>query len=130
ITIGSGITNIGGLTFKNDSDLTQVYFAGNSPIPTNDPTVFSGVATNATVYYLPGISGWGATFDGVPTALWFQPNPLILSFEPNFGVGANGFGFPISWATNLSVVVQASTNLANQVWSPVATNTLTNGTCF
>ena len=52
-------------------------------------------------------------FDGRPTAPWFLPNPLILTHSASFGVGANGFGFTISWATNASVVVQAATNLAN-----------------
>jgi len=85
---------------------------------------------NATVYYLPGTAGWGATFGGRPTALWFLPNPLILNFGPGFGVQTNRFGFIISWATNSSVVVEASTDLGNPVWSPVATNTLTGGASY
>jgi len=81
----------------------------------------------AVVYYLPGITGWGLTFGGRPTALWYLPNPLILNNRPGFGVRTNGFGFIISGATNISVVVEASTNLANPIWSPVGTNTLTGG---
>jgi len=77
---------------------------------------------------LPGTTGWGALFDGLPTALWFLPNPVILNGEPSFGVGANGFGFTISWATNASVVVEAATNLANPVWLPVSASPLTGGT--
>jgi hypothetical protein len=42
-------------------------------------------------------------------------------------VQSNSFGFTISWATNISVVVEASTDLANPVWTPLQTNTLTNG---
>ena len=42
----------------------------------------------------------------------------------------NGFGFIISWATNLSVVVEAGTNLANAGWTPLATNTLTSGSSY
>ena len=33
-------------------------------------------------------------------------------------------------ATNLSVVVEACTNLANPIWSPVGTNTLTGGSSY
>jgi hypothetical protein len=77
---------------------------------------------------LPGTTGWGAMFDGLPTALWFLPNPLILNHSARFGVQPGGFGFTISWATNASVVVEAATNLANPVWIPVSTNTLTGGT--
>jgi hypothetical protein len=42
-------------------------------------------------------------------------------------MGCQCFGFVVSWATNLSVVVEACTNLANSTWSPVSTNALTRG---
>jgi hypothetical protein len=84
-------------------------------------------ADNATVYYLPGTTGWGTTFGDRPTAQWFLPNPLILNNGPSFGVQTNGFGFIISWATNISVVVEACTDLASPIWSPVRTNTHTGG---
>jgi hypothetical protein len=45
-------------------------------------------------------------------------------------VQTNQFGFIISWATNLSVVVEACTNLSNPTWSPVSTNILTNGSSY
>jgi hypothetical protein len=45
-------------------------------------------------------------------------------------VQTNGFGFIISWATNISVVVEACTNLANPTWSPLATNTLSGGSAY
>jgi hypothetical protein len=85
-----------------------------------------------TIYYLPGTTGWSAfsTATGVPIVPWFLPNPVVLNNEPSFGVQTNQFGFNISWATNASVVVQACTNLANPVWLPVVTNTLTNGTFY
>jgi hypothetical protein len=84
----------------------------------------------ATVYYLPGTTGWGTTFGGRQTALWLLPNPLILNNGPSFGVQTNGFGFIISWATNISVVVEACTNLATPIWSPAGTNTLTGGSSY
>jgi len=52
---------------------------------------------------------------------------VILTTAPNFGIQADGFGFRISWATNVPVVVEASTTLANPLWSPVSTNTLADG---
>ena len=42
----------------------------------------------------------------------------------------NRFGFIVSWATNISVVVEACTNLASPVWTPLQTNTLTNGSFY
>ena len=125
ITIRNGVSNIGDYAFNYCPSLTGVYFAGNAP-SLGGASVFSG-DNNATVYYLPGTSGWGTTFGGRPTALWFLPNPLILTSGPSFGVQSNAFGFIISWATSLPVVVEACTNPANHSWSPVQTNALTGG---
>ena len=52
--------------------------------------VFAG-ATNATVYYLPGTTGWGPTFAGRPAVLW---NPLVDTADPNFGVRRTDLGSP------------------------------------
>jgi hypothetical protein len=65
-----------------------------------------------------------------PTAAWLFPTPLILSSSPSFGVQTNAFGFIISWATNIPVVVEACTNAANPTWSPVSTNSLINGSFY
>jgi hypothetical protein len=82
---------------------------------------------DVTVYYLPGTSGWSTTFDGAGTAPWFMPTPQILDSGGSPGLGTNGFGFIISWATNASLVVEATTNLANPAWTAIGTNTLSNG---
>jgi hypothetical protein len=127
VTLPGSVTSIGTNAFWSCSRLTSAYFKGNAPAA--DSSVFS-YCNYATVYYLPGTVGWSSTFGGRPTALWFLPNPMILNFEPNFGVQTNGFGFTISWATNIPVVVEACTNFVNPAWQPVATNTLTNGSFY
>lgn len=123
ITIGSGVTDLGDATFLNCASLTDVYFLGNAPAHGAD--VFTGAA-NATLYYLPGTTGWDTTFAGQPTALW-QPQ-LRLS---NGDVAARGFnpsfGFDIHWANGTTVVVEACTDLANPLWVPLSTNVLTGG---
>jgi hypothetical protein len=53
--------------------------------------------------------------------LW---NPQAQTDDAVFGVQSNEFGFNIIGNSNLVVVVEACTNLANPVWSPVSTNTL------
>jgi len=123
ITIPSSVTNIGSYAFGGCNSLTSVYFQGNTPEP--DLSAFPG---NVTAYYLPGTTGWDSTFDGIPTALWTLPYPLILN--NGLGVRSNQFGFTISWATNLPVVVEAAIDLGNPIWSPVATNTLSGGTFY
>jgi hypothetical protein len=123
VTIPNSVTNIGDFAFASCASLEAVYFQGNAP--GGDFTVFA--SDKGTVYYLPGTAGWGPTLGGLPTALWTLPYPLILNNGPGFGAQTTGFVFTISWATNLPVVVEASTNLAHPIWTPVATNTLAGG---
>ena len=72
-------------------------------------------------------TGWGATFAGRPTALWL---PEARTSDADFGVRTNQFGFNIRWASDKVVVVEASPNLSNPVWTPVSTNTLTGGSSY
>jgi hypothetical protein len=122
VTIPASVTGIGDHAFVYCLNLSGAYFLGNAP--SGDSSVF-WADNNATVYYLPGTTGWGATYGGRPTALWVLPYPQILSTAPSFGVQTNQFGFIISWATNVPVVVEASANL--RTWLPVSTNTITSG---
>jgi hypothetical protein len=124
LTIPDSVTNIGNEAFQGCSSLASVYFMGNA-LPTNQG-IFENYpgSTPMTAYYLPGTTGWGSTYDGIPTALWTLPNPLILK-SSRLGAQSNGLGFTVSWATNKSVVVEACTDLANPVWQPLQTNTLT-----
>jgi hypothetical protein len=130
VTIGANVTSIGTNAFAFCFSLTSVYFKGNAPAV--DSSAFDS-DNNATVYYLPGTTGWGPPgmlFGGRPTARWLLPYPMILDNGPYFGMQNNRFGFIISWATNRSVVVQACTNLTNPVWSPVRTNPLAGGSGY
>ena len=66
VTIPNSVTTIGVQAFAGCSSLTSAYFAGNAP------TAVSSTFNNApaTVYYLPATTGWGATYAGLPTAVW------------------------------------------------------------
>ena len=81
---------------------------------------------NASVYYLPGTTGWTSTFGGWPTALW---NPQLHTPDPGSGIRTNGFGLTLTGTTNLPVVVEACTNL-DGVWTSLFTGTLTNGSIY
>ena len=125
ITLPKSLTTIGWDAFGYCPGLTNVYFRGNAPSIAGFTFV-----TNATLYYLPGTTGWGATYGGVPTKMW---NPQAQASGPNFGVRTNKFGFNLTGSSNLVIVVEASTNLTN--WLPLSTNTLntfvgTNGTAY
>ena len=130
VIIGNGVTSIGDAAFGNCTELRGVYFKGNAP--SIGSYVFYPESTHGywtVVYYLPGTTGWGNSFGDLSTAPWYLPNPLVLS-GPSVGVQTNGFGFIISWATNISVVVEVCTNFVNPAWQPVQTNTLTDGWCY
>jgi hypothetical protein len=124
VIVPHSVASIGLAAFAYCPRLREVHFEGSAPRPGS--LVFDGDDA-ATVYYLPGSTGWGTTFGGRPTALWWLPNPVILNSGPGFGVRTNRFGFVISWATNATVRVEASATLVNPTWLPVATNTLAAG---
>ena len=119
VTIPDTVTSIGDLAFGGCSSLTGAYFRGNAPSVGSN--AFEG-DNNTTVYYLPGATGWGPTFGGLPTVL---RNPQVRTGDASFGVRTNQFGFTITGTSNLVVVVEASTNLAGAAWYPLQTNTLT-----
>jgi hypothetical protein len=124
VTIPNSVTSFGwldGPTFSGCTNLARVYFQGNTPYG----FLGIGLNDNATVYYLPGTTGWRSTFEGIPTALWSLPYPLILN--SSLGVRSNQFSFTVSWATNLSIVVEASTDLSKNTWTPLQSNALNNG---
>ena len=134
-TIAYSVTNIAENAFAECANLTEVYFTGNAP--TADGSVFSNLGYNSqfdypytyyvsTAYYLPGTTGW-AEFSSnamIPAVLW---NPTIQASGANFGMQSNQFGFDITGTTNIPIVVQACTNLAQPIWVPLQSLTLTNG---
>jgi hypothetical protein len=121
VVMPENLQSIGTNAFDSCAVLKGLYFQGNAPA--SEGEAFSG-AYDAMMYYLPGTTGWGATFAGRPTAWWKLLYPVILDFPPGFGFRTNRFGFIVSWATNASVVVEACTNLANPSWTRLATNSL------
>jgi hypothetical protein len=124
INLPAGLTNLGEQAFAECSSLAGVYFAGNAPAA--DRTAFNDDA--ASVFYLPGTSGWTNYCGGAPTASWMLPYPVILNAGLDRSGSPGGFRFTVSWATNRSVIVEACTNLANPAWQPLQTNALVAGT--
>jgi hypothetical protein len=126
VTIPASVTNVDDSAFASCSQLAAVYFQGDAPENDDYPwTVFEG-DTNV-VYYLPGTSGWGPTFCDRPTALW---TPQMQSADASLGIRRNQFGFNVTWASGMTVVVEASTNLNGSTWIPLQTNTLANGPVY
>jgi hypothetical protein len=122
ISIPNSVTSIGACAFDGCTRLESVYFQGNAP--SADSSVFDG-DNYATVYYLPGTTRWGPFFDNRPAVLW---NPQVR--PGSFGVHSNQFEFTIAGTGGLVIVVEAGTSLANPIWAPVGTNTLTGGSSY
>ncbi len=130
VTIGAGVSNLSYGMFGACDNLTSVLFLGNPPgIVGTYPSDGSPFAndTNVTVYYMPGTTGWSTNYQGAPTALW---NPIIEAGDGNFGVINGQFGFDIKGDPGIPIMVEACTNLADPVWTPVQSMTVTNGLVY
>jgi hypothetical protein len=84
-------------------------------------------APYATVFYLPGSSGWSNRFAGSPALLW---NPAALTGDNTFGVRNNCFGFTIAGTPDIPLVIEAATQLSGVGWTPLQTCILTNGSIY
>jgi hypothetical protein len=113
ITIPNSVTSIGSSAFADCTGLKAAYFQGNAP--SADCTVFQG--DSVTVYYLPGMTGWGSSFACVPTAAW-----ILQVATTNLPRGTNGVPYsqqlsaiygqtPYTW-TNISGALPPGLTLA------------------
>ena len=117
VTIPDGVTRIGDGAFEGCTSLVGVYFSGNAP--SLGLYVFE-YDNNATVYYLPGTTGWGATYgDGLPTALWIEVPTILISPQTQTAEAGSA----------VSLRVQARSPLPLfYFWYLNATNLLSSGT--
>ena len=67
VMIPGSVTDIGEMAFANCTSLAGIYFLGNAPSLGASAFIND---TNATVYYLPGTTGWSTTFGGRPAKVW------------------------------------------------------------
>jgi len=123
MTISASVTNMEDSVFFDCPNLTNVYFEGDAPYVYYK--VFDGL--NDIGYYLPGTTGWTTNFSGLPMVQWL---PHMQPMSVALPVPTNQFAFNINWANGKNVVVEACANLAAPVWTPVATNLLSNGTAL
>ena len=116
LTIPNNVLTIFPGAFGGCTGLRRVYFDGAHP-GFSGPTFYG---TPATLYHLPGSSGWPDLIDGRPVVSW---NPGILTGDGRLSVSAGHMGFTLSGAAGVPLVVEASEDLAHPNWVPVGTNT-------
>jgi len=117
VTIPDSVSAINTGAFARCEGLLRMYFAGDAPAP--GAQVFDH-ADSVTVYYLPGTTGWGATFVGRPAVLWnpefsavgLQPTPVSLT---------------VTGTPGIPVALEATTNLLADGWLRLHTTNLTGG---
>lgn len=63
------------------------------------------------------------------TVNYSPSSPPAIQAGQGFGISSNGFGFNMV-GTNLTVVVEACTNLASPQWVPIQTNTISSGSVY
>lgn len=124
VTIPKSVINIDQSGFSNDWRVPAFFFEGNAP--TVGPDSFWNTHS-AIGYYLPNTSGWSNMLDALPTVLW---NPVAQTSDSNFGVENNKFGFNVTGTTNIPIMIEVCTNLANANWKPFQSCLLTNGSIY
>jgi hypothetical protein len=126
IIVGKGLSYLGLGAFGYCTNLLGVYFKGNEPSSAATPVgvYVLGGDDSATVYYLPGMTGWGPTFAGRPTKLW---NPQMQDFSFSSGTGQGRFAFTVKGTADIPLLIEASTNPLAAAWIPLQTCALTNG---
>lgn len=120
VTIPGSVTNIADFAFYDCPNVTNFFFGGIPPSLGQD--VF--LSDTATIYHLPGASGWVSPFGGLTVVLW---NPSISSNGANFGAQGNQFQFNVTGTANIPIVVESGTDLGGANWTPLQAITLTNG---
>jgi hypothetical protein len=104
-----------------------------------DPSVVSGLSPADLVTVLSSFAALQAGSFSSSSVLYNNPNPpyqqqmgSVTSFQllptmSSMGVQTNQFCFRITGNSGATAVVEVCTNIANAMWSPLQTNTLTSG---
>jgi uncharacterized repeat protein (TIGR02543 family) len=95
IVVPNSVTGIGDEAFSGCSSLRELFFKGNAPSLGN--LTFEGVR-QATVYYLPGTTGWVPLFAGLPIAPWPNQPPVLTARSPKFDPSAVTEGATVAFS--------------------------------
>lgn len=120
-SFGSSLSSIDHLAFAECRSLERVFFKGNG-VRIGD---YFAQLNKSTLYHLPGKRGWNPVHGGRPAVEW-NPGIALGDRSPPRVVDGK-FAFELSGGgagAGVPLVVEVSTDLANRVWTPIATNVL------
>jgi len=124
VTIPASLTVIHSHAFYDCASLTNFTFLGNAPyVEQYDYYYYEpiyNVGAGATIYFYFGTTGWRSPIFGLPAVMLGAPAPQVGAGSA--GVKPGGFGFTLTGVVHQTIVVEASTDLAN--WQPIWTNSL------
>ena len=124
VVVPKGVTQVVDYAFAHCYSLSAVYFTGNAP--TIGDNSFEN-DTAATLYYLPGNSGWSQISPGLPVVPW---NPQMHTAAATLGPPESPFAFTITGSSDIPIVVEAGDGLPGTAWVPLQSCTLTNGSLY
>ncbi len=104
IVVPSGVKSVGDYAFGFNNTFASAYFEGNAP--PDDSTVFAGDGV-AKVYYLPGATGWAATFGTAPTK---ELPGIATTAHPSSGYA------PLAVSFSAAAETSATNPVANWNW--------------
>ncbi|MGD0350484.1 MAG: leucine-rich repeat protein [Verrucomicrobiota bacterium] len=105
VTLPGSVTSIGFEALSGCANLVNVYFEGN--VPTNCATdVFDG-DNKATIYFLPGTTGWveGGSLDGLPTHCLFLAGMVSPTAMSILGWGVDVWPLPPGFYMNIPPLI-------------------------
>jgi hypothetical protein len=120
LIIPGSVASIGELAFSACNSLKQVYFGGNAPALPGPGGIF-GNATNAIVYYRAGTTGWGESFGGQPTAVWYDTDVQDFTYQQN------GAAITITGYTGTGGIVAVPDNIFGEPVTSIGDNAFAHG---
>jgi hypothetical protein len=123
ITIPNSVTSIGANAFHGCTSLASAYFMGNAP--SMGSWVYSLTASNFTVYYFNGATGFTSpAWDGYtavnigdPTTAWLQSNGYLSNSNLQNNPSGDGVPLLVDYAFNLNPAHNESASIPHPVIS-------------
>ncbi|MGI6497176.1 MAG: leucine-rich repeat domain-containing protein [Kiritimatiellia bacterium] len=119
VTIPGSVTSIGEGAFADCPLLASVLFTGNAPTAVGNDVFYD--TPDATVYYLPGATGWGDTFAGRPVVPW---DAAFSTAVPPQTTASGAFAFGLAGTEGIPVRIEACDDLATRNWTILTNTTL------